>query len=137
MTEAAARLLEQVLLLSEEDQGEIADRLLEKTEPFDDPELAAYWEAEIRRRVEEIDSGKAEMIPWPEARCMIVEDAEGDDAAAYAEELRRRIEQMESGKVRPVPWPEVHCHLMEDIDRASSGSPSDTEASFVLLRRRR
>ena len=125
MTEAAARLLEQLLLLSEEDQGEIADRLLENTGPFDDAELAADWEAEIRRRVEEIDSGRAEMIPWPDARRMNMEDTQADDAAAYAEELRRRIEEMESGKIRPVPWPEVHRHIMEDIDRASSGPPSN------------
>jgi putative addiction module component (TIGR02574 family) len=77
MTEEAARLLAEALHLSEEDRGELADRLLDSIEPVLDPS----WDEEIRRRIEEVDSGKEKPIPWAEARRRIMED-DGDAAPA-------------------------------------------------------
>ena len=48
MTEQAARLLAEALRLSEEDRGELADRLLDSIEPVLDP----AWEEEIGRRLD-------------------------------------------------------------------------------------
>jgi putative addiction module component (TIGR02574 family) len=82
MTEAAARLLAEALRLSEEDRGDLAAKLLESLDPPEEPEDAdaeAAWEEEIRRRLAEIDAGTAEMIPWSEARRLIMED--GDAAS--------------------------------------------------------
>jgi putative addiction module component (TIGR02574 family) len=74
MTEAAERLLAEALRLSEEDRGDLAEELLDSLgpDPFEGDE--AVWEEELRRRLEEVNSGKAEMIPWSEVRRHLMED---------------------------------------------------------------
>jgi hypothetical protein len=72
MTDEAARLLAEALRLSKEDRGELTDRLLESTEPVLDP----AWDEEIRRRIEEVESGKAEVMSWEEARRLIMDDGD-------------------------------------------------------------
>jgi putative addiction module component (TIGR02574 family) len=42
----------------------------EASEPFDKG-VEAAWSEEIKRRIDEIDSGNAEPIPWEEARRQI------------------------------------------------------------------
>ena len=64
------RLEEEVLHLPRVDRSKLAGKLLESLDE-DDVELSPEWREELRRRVSDIDSGKAEMIPaddiWKEA----------------------------------------------------------------------
>jgi putative addiction module component (TIGR02574 family) len=46
--------------------------LIESLEEAADEEAEAAWADEIRRRVEELDSGKAKTVPWSQARRMIL-----------------------------------------------------------------
>ncbi len=67
LTPQVSEVLEKALALSTEDRGLIIDRLVESL----DNELAeegveAAWSEEIKQRVEEIQSGKVEMIPGEE-----------------------------------------------------------------------
>jgi len=42
--------------------------LIESLDPHTDDDVAAAWEAEIARRVSEIDNGEITLIPWEEVR---------------------------------------------------------------------
>jgi putative addiction module component (TIGR02574 family) len=67
MSSQASQLLEKALSLSAHDRGLIIDRLVESLDEGPAEEgVAAAWDEEIKRRVEEIQSGKVEMIPGEE-----------------------------------------------------------------------
>ena len=38
-----------------------------KTSPFDSVSIKQAWDREIAQRIEELDSGKVQPIPWAEA----------------------------------------------------------------------
>ncbi len=67
ISQQAAELLDKVLALSVEDRGVIIGRLVESLddEPAEEG-VEAAWSNEIKRRVEEIQSGKVEMISGEE-----------------------------------------------------------------------
>ena len=79
MTQEAARLLEEALRLSESERGDLAACLIESLDRDVDPAVERAWNAEIRQRLEDLDTGKVQPIPWPEARAMILDDR--DDPA--------------------------------------------------------
>ncbi len=51
----------QALELSPEERAQLADRLIASL--FEDQEIEDAWTAEVERRVEEIESGHARLIP--------------------------------------------------------------------------
>ncbi|MGA7294991.1 MAG: addiction module protein [Terriglobales bacterium] len=69
MTPDVSELLKKALALPAEARAELADSLVESldAEPGDKG-VEAAWSAEIQRRIEEIDSGKVQMIPYEEVR---------------------------------------------------------------------
>jgi putative addiction module component (TIGR02574 family) len=83
MTRTAEQLLSDALTLSESERAELAAKLLDTLDPESDEGYAQAWEAEIRTRVEELDSGKVQAVPWQTAREMIRQgDADEGDAKA-------------------------------------------------------
>jgi putative addiction module component (TIGR02574 family) len=64
MTPQVSKLLEQALSLSVEEQEALADSLGEKV----DEGVRAAWDDEIKKRITELDSGKARTVPWSEVR---------------------------------------------------------------------
>lgn len=69
----AADVLDKALALSSQERGMVIDRLVESLdEGPPDEGIEEAWDEEIRRRVEEIDAGRAEMIPLEEVRRRIV-----------------------------------------------------------------
>jgi len=56
---------EQALQLSPEERAQLADRLLASL--FEDREVEDAWAAEVERRIEEIESGRAALVPAAEA----------------------------------------------------------------------
>jgi putative addiction module component (TIGR02574 family) len=64
-----SELLEKAMALSTEERGLIASRLIDSLdeEPADE-RVEEAWAEEIKRRVDEIRSGKAKMIPGDEVR---------------------------------------------------------------------
>jgi|HubBroStandDraft_6_1064221.scaffolds.fasta_scaffold2680540_1 putative addiction module component (TIGR02574 family) len=67
LTPQVSEVLKKALALSTQDRGLISDRLIES--PDDEPAeegIEPAWSDEIKRRVEEIQSGKVEMIPGEE-----------------------------------------------------------------------
>ena len=68
MTPELSKLLEQALSLSIEEQEALADSLISNLGGKVDEGVQAAWDEEIKRRIEELDSGKAKTIPWEEVR---------------------------------------------------------------------
>ena len=69
MTSEVSDILKKVLALPPEPRAAIAGSLLESLNdaPADEG-VEAVWSEEIKRRIEEIDSGKVQMIPYEEVR---------------------------------------------------------------------
>ncbi len=82
MSEAATKLLEQLLLLPEDERAEVADRLWDSLgdagadDPTEDPE----FRAELQRRLDSVADGTAELI-------------DGDEVLREARERLRRRRQ--------------------------------------------
>jgi putative addiction module component (TIGR02574 family) len=68
MTPEVSKLLERALSLSVEEQEALADSLISNLGGKVDEGTEAAWEAEIEKRIAELDSGKAKTIPWEEVR---------------------------------------------------------------------
>lgn len=66
MTRNATELLEAALALSEGERAELAERLTESVRP-EAGRLHPEWESELRRRVDELDSGTVRGVPLAEA----------------------------------------------------------------------
>jgi putative addiction module component (TIGR02574 family) len=69
MSPDVSELLKKALALPPEARAALAGSLLESLddEPADEG-VEAAWNEEISRRIEEIDSGKVQMIPYEEVR---------------------------------------------------------------------
>jgi putative addiction module component (TIGR02574 family) len=55
----------QALQLTAEERSRLADRLIASL--FEDDEIEEAWAAEVERRIEEVESGRAQLIPAAEA----------------------------------------------------------------------
>jgi putative addiction module component (TIGR02574 family) len=55
----------QALKLTAEERAQLADRLIASL--FGDHETEEAWAAEVERRIEEIESGRAKLVPAAEA----------------------------------------------------------------------
>lgn len=72
LTPEVSKLLEQALSLSVEEQEALANSLYsildrENTEPAE-AGVGEAWSEEIKHRIDDIDSGKTQMIPYEEVR---------------------------------------------------------------------
>jgi putative addiction module component (TIGR02574 family) len=67
MTPQVSEVLEKALALSTQERGLIIDRLIESLddEPAEEG-VEEVWSEEIKRRVDDIQSGRVEMIPGEE-----------------------------------------------------------------------
>ncbi len=70
MTHDATELLKRALALTSQERAELAGSLLESLDGADDdPEaVEAAWSEEIARRIKDLDSGKAQTVPWEDVR---------------------------------------------------------------------
>ncbi len=70
MTNAAQRLFEQAIDLSDDDRSELAGLLL-KSLPDDSRDVEEAWRTVVVRRMAELDDGTVQPVPWDEAEAMI------------------------------------------------------------------
>ncbi len=77
MTSNAIRLLKNALGLPENDRADLAARLIDSLDQRVDDDALSAWDAEIARRIRDIDSGSVRLIPWPEARRKILGTSDG------------------------------------------------------------
>jgi putative addiction module component (TIGR02574 family) len=62
------QLLIEALGLPEEERAALASELLDSLDSEVDADAEAAWAAEIRARIDDIESGRAKLVPWSEAR---------------------------------------------------------------------
>ena len=62
--------------LSEHDRATLAGLLIETLDPAPESEVEAAWSEEIKRRLDEIDAGTVQLIPWEEVRVELFSQAE-------------------------------------------------------------
>jgi putative addiction module component (TIGR02574 family) len=75
MTSKTKKLLDEALRLSPAEREALAGQLFDSL-GINDPDAEAAWQAEIARRIAELDQGQVKPIPWAEARRMIFGDAD-------------------------------------------------------------
>lgn len=68
MSETAEALLKKALSLDEKDRASIAGALIESLHGEPEAGMEEAWEAEIKRRVAELDARSVETVPWSEVR---------------------------------------------------------------------
>lgn len=68
MARKAQRIIDEASKLPKKQQVEVLARLMDVLDQQTPPDVAAAWDAEIKRRIKDIDSGKAKMIPWQTVR---------------------------------------------------------------------
>ena len=66
MADLVSELSQRARALAPEDRARLAEELLASLEGDVDPEFEAAWDAELRRRVAEIDSGAVKLVPADE-----------------------------------------------------------------------
>ncbi len=94
---ALDNVLEQALRLSDEERGELIERLLRSFDPdagadVDGPEREAAWSEEIDHRVAEIREGKVALV-------------DGEEARARVRAAISRVRGGRTGSTRPPSWP--------------------------------
>jgi len=62
-------VLDAALLLSENERGELAARLLETIDDTDEAE----WAEELQRRIDDVRSGRTPPVPWDSVRQKMVD----------------------------------------------------------------
>jgi len=77
MNTTAKSIYEDALRLSDSDRAELAAWLIESLDSDVDDDWEAAWSAEIRQRIDDIDSGKIATVPWPDARRLILGLSDG------------------------------------------------------------
>jgi putative addiction module component (TIGR02574 family) len=67
MQRSAPEITEAALALSEEERGELAEKLVQSLDGDLDPSAASAWAAEIERRLARIDAGQASALSMEDA----------------------------------------------------------------------
>ena len=80
MSKDAAQLLEEALGLPKPARAALADSLIESLDEEVDENAEAAWAVEIARRIQEVKEGAREMIPWAEARRIILQGDDGPES---------------------------------------------------------
>jgi putative addiction module component (TIGR02574 family) len=78
MSNETMEILKKALTLSVEERADLANSLLESMDDATDPSVEAAWQAEIVRRMEEIDSGKVKPVSLAEARPLVPRTESGN-----------------------------------------------------------
>jgi putative addiction module component (TIGR02574 family) len=68
MRATAEAVLKQALSLDEKDRASVAGALIESLQYQADSDAEEALDVEIRRRIEDLESGAVETIPWKEVR---------------------------------------------------------------------
>lgn len=54
--------------LSDDDRATLAGLLIESLEGESDPDVEAAWEADLERRIGQLNAGSVDTVPWEDVR---------------------------------------------------------------------
>ena len=72
MSPSAQKILEEALQLPPDEIHWLVESLLIKDKNEPEAEIEAAWDSEIKRRLDEIDSGAVELIPGEQVRAEMI-----------------------------------------------------------------
>ena len=64
MTKVAEKILAEALTLDMHERADVAAKLIASLDGEPDEDVEACWAAEVARRIEEIEAGRVELVPW-------------------------------------------------------------------------
>jgi putative addiction module component (TIGR02574 family) len=64
VTKPAERVLFDALNLDTRERAEVAAKLIASLDGEPDEDVEAAWAAEVERRIEEVEAGRAKLVPW-------------------------------------------------------------------------
>lgn len=64
-------ILNAALKLNDKEKAAIAASLLESLDPLMDDDVESAWQAEIQKRLHEVETGTVSLVPWSEVRKML------------------------------------------------------------------
>ena len=67
----AEEILNAALKLKDKEKAAIAASLLESLDPLADDDVESAWQAEIQKRLHEIETGTVSLVPWSKVRKML------------------------------------------------------------------
>lgn len=67
----AEEILNAALKLNDKEKAAVAASLLESLDPLADDDVESAWQAEIQKRLHEIETGTVSLVPWSEVRKML------------------------------------------------------------------
>jgi putative addiction module component (TIGR02574 family) len=68
MTQEAAELLKKALALPAEERANLASTLIDSLDATVDEHAEAAWQEEVRRRIDDLRSGRVSTVPWEEVQ---------------------------------------------------------------------
>jgi putative addiction module component (TIGR02574 family) len=71
MAHDVEEILNAALKLNDEEKAALAASLLESLDPQVDDDVEGAWQAEIQKRLHEVETGTVSLVPWSEARKML------------------------------------------------------------------
>jgi putative addiction module component (TIGR02574 family) len=71
VTKAAEKILAEALTLDTRERADVAAKLLASLDSEPEEEVEAAWAAEVARRIEEIETGRVELVPWEDVESRI------------------------------------------------------------------
>ena len=71
MVMTTEQVVDEALQKSAEERGMIAAKLIASLDLREDPDAEAAWQAEVTRRVRELDEGAAKTVSWEEAKARV------------------------------------------------------------------
>lgn len=72
MQSLVVELFNKATNLSEEDRATLAGLLIESLDTAIDEGVEQAWQAEVQRRLSELDSGSVKTVPWESVRARIL-----------------------------------------------------------------
>ena len=64
MTKAAEKILAEALTLETQERANVAAKLIASLDGEPEEDVEAAWAAEVARRIDEIEAGQVESVPW-------------------------------------------------------------------------
>lgn len=80
MTLTAEQITAAALALPEGDRQDLLVQLMDSLDAPPDEGYEQAWADEIKRRIDDMESGREKGIPWAEVRRKLLADAANDDA---------------------------------------------------------
>jgi putative addiction module component (TIGR02574 family) len=71
MSISAEALLDSALKLPSEDRARIAAELIASLDGIPETGVEAAWDAEVERRIEQVDQGKVQLLDWNDVKAEV------------------------------------------------------------------